>query len=167
VSPPGLVIRATARTDAAALNALANLPGVRWGTTHLPYLRLEATERWLERSVDTFGIVAELEGRVVGNANWSRLGGRTAHVAELGMMVHDDHTGRGIGRALLDALVEAAFDWHDLRRLQLQVLHDNAAAIRLYERAGFVREGILRGHVFRRGRDEDVWVMARRRDDRG
>ncbi len=166
MSPPGLVLRATSRLDAADLNALANLPGVRWGTTLLPHLKLEDTERWLSASAGEFGLVAELEGRVVGNANWHRLGGRTAHVAQLGVMVHDDYTGRGIGRALLNALTEAAFDWHDLRRLQLHVLHDNAPAIRLYERAGFVREGRLRGHVFRCGRDEDVLVMARRRDDR-
>ncbi|MFP4125567.1 MAG: N-acetyltransferase family protein [Alphaproteobacteria bacterium] len=83
---------------------------MRWGTKHLPYLKLEATERWLERSVDAFGLVAELEGQVVANANWSRRGGRTAHMAELGMMVHDEDTGRGMGRALLDALVEAAFE---------------------------------------------------------
>jgi putative acetyltransferase len=165
VSPPGLVVRATSRLDAVDLNALANLPGVRWGTTLLPHAKLEDTERWLSQSAGEFGLVAELEGRVVGQAEWHRLGGRTGHVAELGMMVHDDHTGRGIGRALLDALVEAAFDWHDLRRLQLHVLHDNAAAIRLYGRAGFTQEGRLRGHVFRRGRDEDVLVMARRRGE--
>ena len=166
MSPSGLVIRATSRLDAAELNALANLPGVRWGTTLMPYLKLEATERWLAESAGDFGLVAELDGRVAGNANWHRLGGRTAHVAELGMMVHDDHTGRGIGRALLDALVAAAFDWHDLRRLQLHVLHDNAAAIRLYERAGFQHEGRLQGYLFRAGRDEDVLMMARLRPSR-
>lgn len=166
MSPPGLVLRATLRTDAAELNALANLPGVRWGTTHMPYLKLEATERWLAESVGAFGLIAELEGRVVGNANWRRFDGRTAHVAEVGMMVHDDHVGRGIGGALLAALIEAADDWHDLRRLQLHVMHDNLAAIRLYERFGFVREGRLHGHVFRAGRDEDVVAMARRRPPR-
>jgi hypothetical protein len=47
LSPPGLAVRATSRLDAADPSALANLPGVRWGTTLLPHRELEDTERRL------------------------------------------------------------------------------------------------------------------------
>jgi putative acetyltransferase len=47
----------------------------------------------------------------------------------------------------------------------LHVFPDNEAAIRLYERVGFAREGVLRRHVSKRGRSRDVVVMAAVRDD--
>jgi RimJ/RimL family protein N-acetyltransferase len=49
--------------------------------------------------------------------------------------------GRGVGRALLDALIERASADTELHQLTLNVTAGNAAAERLYERSGFVRYG--------------------------
>ena len=77
------------------------------------------------------------------------------------MGVADDLSGRGIGTALLRALLDAADKWLDIRRIELTVFHDNERAIRLYERIGFEREGVLRAYAFRDGRYVDVIAMAR------
>jgi putative acetyltransferase len=63
---------------------------------------------------------------------------------------------------LLAALLDIADNWLNLQRLQLGVLDDNAAAIRLYEQAGFMTEGVKRAEVFRAGAFADTRLMARR-----
>ena len=59
--------------------------------------------------------------------------------------------------------MDLADNWLGLRRLELTVFVDNDTAIRLYERSGFVREGVLRAYAFRDGRFVDVLAMARLR----
>ena len=61
----------------------------------------------------------------------------------IGMMVRDDAQGRGVGRALLDACIAEAHAANGLVMLTLTVTAGNAAAVHLYERAGFVRYGHL------------------------
>jgi RimJ/RimL family protein N-acetyltransferase len=53
-------------------------------------------------------------------------------------MVHSDEIGHGVGRALMGALVERASADPELQQLTLTVTAGNAAAERLYSRAGFV-----------------------------
>ena len=75
----------------------------------------------------------------------------------------DDFHGRGVGAALLGALVDTADKWLNLRRLELAVYVDNEPAIRLYKRFGFVIEGTRRAAAFRDGEFVDDYVMARLR----
>jgi putative acetyltransferase len=81
----------------------------------------------------------------------------------MGMSVHDEWQGKGIGTALMLAAVDLSDNWLNLRRLELEVYTDNESAIRLYERFGFEREGTLRQHAFRNGRYVDAYLMARLR----
>lgn len=68
--------------------------------------------------------------------------------------------GRGHGRALLDALVDASRA-RGARHLWLEVRESNARARRLYERYGFVRAGVRRGYYpAPMGRREDAVVMS-------
>jgi putative acetyltransferase len=107
--PEGLVIRAVEPSDAVAIATLSNLPGFRAGTQRLPYHSIEDVRQWLEKSAPgSLGLVALLEDKIVGNAGLHRFTGRRAHAATVGMGVHDDFIGRGIGAALLGELVEAA-----------------------------------------------------------
>ncbi len=61
----------------------------------------------------------------------------------IGMMVSSDVQGLGIGRALLAACIEEARAARGLAMLTLTVTAGNAAAVHLYERAGFARYGRL------------------------
>jgi RimJ/RimL family protein N-acetyltransferase len=56
----------------------------------------------------------------------------------IGTMVQADEIGRGVGRALMDALIARASADTELQQLTLTVTAGNAAAERLYARAGFV-----------------------------
>jgi len=70
---------------------------------------------------------------------------KVRHIGHIvSMMVRESARGQGIGRALLDALIDAAREPAGLEMLTLTVTEVNASAVRLYERSGFARFGTLR-----------------------
>jgi putative acetyltransferase len=79
------------------------------------------------------------------------------------MSVRDDWHGKGVGTALMRAIVDLADNWIGYRRLELTVYTDNAAALALYRKFGFDVEGTLRDYSYRDGRYVDAYTMARLR----
>ena len=96
--PARLTIRASEPGDWQGLAAFIQLPRVRWGTLRLPYVSAEETRKWLEEPPEgRVQIVAVLDEKIVGTANLTRHQGRRSHVGSIGLCVHDDFHGRGIG----------------------------------------------------------------------
>ncbi|HEX6525196.1 MAG TPA: GNAT family N-acetyltransferase [Streptosporangiaceae bacterium] len=84
-----------------------------------------------------------------------------AHVTSIaGLAVAPDARGRGVATALLAAAEQHARD-HGARKLSLRVLSSNDAALRLYERLGFRREGTLREEFLIEGRYVDDVLMTK------
>lgn len=106
-------------------------------------------------------LIAEVDGMPVGEINFRR-GARAAfkHTVVVGMSVALQWRGRGIGSALMQRALEWAKVQGDLRRVELWVYTSNAAAIRLYERHGFVVEGRRRGAIRVGDRYVDDLMMA-------
>lgn len=76
------------------------------------------------------------------------------------MAILERRRGQGIGTALMDAALAWARTT-DAHKVALQVWPDNEAALALYERFGFAREGYLRRHYRRRdGSVRDAIVMG-------
>lgn len=73
---------------------------------------------------------------------------------DLGMWVRADWRGRGVGSKLVGAAIDYARA-HDAYKISLEVWPHNAAAIALYEKFGFEREGYLRKHW--RRRNGELW----------
>jgi putative acetyltransferase len=159
------LLRAIRPSDAAALCAIANMPGFRRGTLRMPF---EAVEYWEKRIANSgpenTWIVAEIDGKIVGHGCLiTRSIPRTAHIGEIIIGVDDNHVGRGIGSAILAALLDVADNWRGLKRVELTVNADNEPAIRLYRRHGFEMEGRHVKAGFTDGQFHDVLSMARLR----
>jgi ribosomal protein S18 acetylase RimI-like enzyme len=92
-----------------------------------------------------FTLGAWLADRLVGAVSCERdARAKARHIGHVtGMMVAGTAQGRGIGRALLGACIEEARATQGLVLLTLNVTAGNAAAVHLYETAGFMRYGRL------------------------
>jgi putative acetyltransferase len=158
-----ILIRAQEPGDAQALTEVMNCPGVVAGTLRLPFGSLaQQMERMGQRRDNHHGLVAEIDGRVVGSLGLViETAPRRRHCGSIGMGVHDDFQGQGVGTALLAAAIDLADNWLGLRRLELHVYTDNAAGIRLYEKFGFIIEGTAREFALRDGAYIDAFAMAR------
>jgi len=156
-----VTVRRAGVADADAVVAmLAEVAGEgRWIATEAP-VDLEQRRRRLLEDVereDAIVLVAEAGGRPVGELglHLARYG-----VADLGMAVAAGWRGRGIGSALLAEAIDQARA-AGAHKIALQVWPHNAAAIALYERFGFQREGYLTRHYRRRsGELWDAVVMG-------
>ena len=61
----------------------------------------------------------------------------------------------------MDTLIDLADNWLLLKRVDLTVYPDNLRATKLYEKFGFVREGIMKYAATQHGKYADVLLMAR------
>jgi RimJ/RimL family protein N-acetyltransferase len=106
-------------------------------------------------------LVAYSAGTLVGELN---LKGGThkafRHNVVLGMSVRKGWRNRGVGSALMKQAIRWAKEAPVVRRLELSVFVRNQAAIHLYEKFGFVREGRRRGRVAVNGEYLDDLVMG-------
>ena len=87
---------------------------------------------------------------------------RLAHRARFGISVARDHRDQGIGRALIQAMLDWAGTHPVIEKVVLGVFAENEAAIELYRRMGFVVEGRrVREFKLGPGRYADDLIMAR------
>lgn len=160
-----ITVRAREPGDIEAVAAIFASPGVTAGTLQLPLRSVEERRaRFAQPSPEAHSLVAEIDARVVGMLGLHvETPPRRRHCAGLGMAVHADAQGRGVGSALMAAALDLADNWLGLRRVELSVYTDNAPAIHLYEKFGFVIEGTARQYAFRNGEYVDAYHMARLR----
>jgi L-phenylalanine/L-methionine N-acetyltransferase len=156
-------VRAVEPQDWPDLAELFDQPSVIAGTLQLPFASRDARRKRLEADPPPglLRLGAVIDGKLIGLAGLTRLDNRRAHVGTMFMAVHDAFQGRGAGAALMQGLVDMADRWLNLSRIELTVYTDNARAIGLYERFGFVREGLHRDFAFRNGAFVDALAMAR------
>lgn len=76
-----------------------------------------------------------------------------------------ENRSHGVGSFAVKEMLRHAFNNLNLNRVELSVLTENVPAIRLYEKLGFVREGVKRQARFKNGRYADLAVYALLRED--
>jgi ribosomal protein S18 acetylase RimI-like enzyme len=145
--------------------ALGTLDRATWSTLTSPAPAPPPAPDWsfFNEKVDIRDVfVAELDGDVAGYVRLAHPFPIEAskHVLHIsGLAVDPGCRRRGVGKALLDAAAAEARA-RGARRLTLRVLAPNEPARRLYERAGYVVEGVMRGEFFLDGVYVDDVLMA-------
>ncbi len=103
----------------------------------------------MRESRNSLFALAEICGEPAGSAivhgsRWPR----TRHCGTVGIAVAQVFWGIGVASALMDYVTEWAMKTRFVSKLDLQVRTDNERAIRLYERKGFVIEGLLTRQMY-------------------
>ena len=163
--PIDVILRPRTEADLDALYSIASDLGTwdeRTPSMPAPLTRAayEARLQQLDAGPDkAVSFVVAVGGEPVGSVSLFSFDDLARH-AEVGIALLPEARGRGIGTAAIERIVEFAFVRCNLRRVHLQAIASNLAAIRAYEKAGFVVEGRQREHAWVRGRYEDIVVMG-------
>jgi L-amino acid N-acyltransferase YncA len=107
-------------------------------------------------------LVATLGAGIVGYAYVVLFRKRPAYryTVKHSIYVHHDHTGRGVGQLLMQALIDACAA-AGFRQMIGYIDADNTASIRLHEKFGFVRVALLPAVAYRYGHWADSVMMQR------
>ena len=82
--------------------------------------------------------------------------------AQLHILIGEESTwGKGIGTKVINKIVDYGFNERNLHRIYSHILASNDASIRIHEKCGFIREGVLRNAVYKNGYYQDVIVVSR------
>ena len=158
--------------DAGDLFAVFGDPEVMRYWSHEPFAGLDIVRVYIDGMEAGFAsgtryqwVVAEREtDRAMGTVtlyHWDTQNRR----AEVGYILGRAHWGQGYAREAVRALLRFAFDRLDLHRVEADVHPDNAPSLRLLERLGFRREGLLRQRWFTYGAWSDSVVLGLLRDE--
>lgn len=104
-------------------------------------------------------VVAEVEGRMVANAEVGRRRGPMSHVGDLGIGIRAGYRGIGVGTMLMNTLVEESRKM-GLKILVLDVFDTNKIAKGLYKKIGFRETGRIPKGLFKKGEYVDLVRMT-------
>jgi [ribosomal protein S5]-alanine N-acetyltransferase len=162
-------LRPWAATDVEALVRYANnrkiWANVRDRFPH-PYTPADA-EQWTayaSKKVPLTDLAIEVEGEAAGGIGIILRDDVERCGAEIGYWLGEPFWGRGIATASVRAMTEYAFtEFPHLVRLFALTYEDNLASQRVLEKAGFVREAVLRKNAFKDGRyrDQPLYALVR------
>jgi RimJ/RimL family protein N-acetyltransferase len=138
-------------------------PWLEW--CHAQYSLAEAVE-WVasraalfaEGTEYAFAIVGD-DGRYLGGCGLNQVN-RLHRFANLGYWVRSSATGRGVAREAVRQVAAFAFQETDLERLEIVCAVGNTRSQRVAERAGAVREGILKSRLVLHGRSVDAVMFS-------
>jgi RimJ/RimL family protein N-acetyltransferase len=105
-------------------------------------------------------LIAKCDGRVVGFLGMWRLGAFMEHVATIGVSVHPNYWGMGIGTNLIESAINLAKE-KGIERLEVETLSENAPLRSVAEKAGFELESIRKKRIMKGGvfHDEATYFM--------
>jgi len=157
-------IRVAAPGDAAAICTIYN-QGIedRIATLETELRTPEERRRWMAARASRHPVVvAVTDGQVVGWGSLNSFNPRPAydHVVDLSVYVERGWRGQGVGRVLMQHLMELAttLGYH---KIVLATFPCNEAGVSLYRRMGFIPVGVYHEHGQLDGRWVDVLIMER------
>lgn len=104
-------------------------------------------------------IVAEVDGKMVANAEVGRRTGPMGHVGALGIGIRAEYRGIGVGTMLMNTLVEESRKM-GLKMLVLDVFETNKIAKGLYRKVGFRENGRIPKGICKKGEYFDLVRMT-------
>lgn len=160
-----ITLRELEKSDLAQLNSWRNDPELvaSLGNNFL-FISGAVDDAWFNSYLQNRDKAIRLsilsDGKYIGNVNLTSIH-PINRSAEYSIMIGvAEERGKKVGLEATQQILRHAFEDRGLNRVYLTVLSDNVAAIGLYEKVGFKREGVKRQDIFKNGQFHDVVMMA-------
>ena len=113
-----------------------------------------------KNNICAWGIHLKQTGMHIGNVKIDPISFRNRN-AEYGVLIGEKSSwGKGYAHEASEKVFDFCFTYLNLRKITLGVVSANRSAVKLYERMGFEKEGLLKSHCFHDGQWQDVIRMA-------
>jgi UDP-4-amino-4,6-dideoxy-N-acetyl-beta-L-altrosamine N-acetyltransferase len=159
-------LRALTAKDAEITWQWRNLPAIKYFFAGHPFpVNYDKEAKWLASTIleniphTYFGV--EHNGQLVGITSLRNID-LLNRQAEFAIFIIET---RGVGHEATNQTLTFAFQDLGLERVWLKVIDSNAAAIKLYQKCGFIDEGIMRKSVFKNGQFVDQIMMSILKDE--
>jgi [ribosomal protein S5]-alanine N-acetyltransferase len=126
-----------------------------------PYTRANAVAFIQHATEEPGNLAIDVDGEAVGAIGYISGSDIERYSAEIGYWLGRRYWGRGIATDALRTLTEHLFREQHLLRLFALPFADNAASLRVLEKAGYEREGLLRSSSVKHGAPRDQYMYAR------
>lgn len=127
----------------------------------------EEEENWVKNAIlnmksgRSFMVWAVYGNRIIGSSDVNRGGTRDFHVGKIGLMVDKDFRRDGIGKYILEFILNKAKQM-DIKIVALDSFSDNEIAISLYRKMGFKEYGCLPNGLYRQKKYSDRIEMYKK-----
>lgn len=130
-------------------------------------LSLEMQRRWFEGYLnriekEKYYMIETLSGdKPMGTISLYNVDWRNRH-CEFGrfFLWDEDLRGKGYGKEAIELILDFGFSHLNMRKIYCTTYNDNDRALGLYESVGFLRDGVLRQHIFRHGKFIDLILLS-------
>jgi putative acetyltransferase len=104
--------------------------------------KTEAEEAaFIEKSINgkhSFFLVVIVDQKIIGTADFSNYrDSKRAHRGGLGISIHKAYRGEGIGKKVMEVIIDNARAFHSIEYIELDVMEENKAAFQMYKGLGF------------------------------
>lgn len=165
LTAPGVVLRPLVLSDAEALFRAHSDAQTHHYWSEPAHTSVEQTAQYVAQTLALPGAyvwaITEDGGEALGRIG---LFVQREGVGEIGIIMRRDATGRGFASKALNLVVEHGFGALGLHRIAADIDPDNSASLSLFLRAGFQREGLLRGNWKTHLGIRDTVMMGKLRD---
>jgi ribosomal-protein-alanine N-acetyltransferase len=113
-----------------------------------------------------FFIVDTKSGKLLGGVTLGNIRHGVARSGHIGYWIGEKYAGQGYMADALELLARHAFDTMRLHRIEAACIPGNTRSVRVLEKAGFTREGLLRSYLKINGGWQDHYLYALIEGDR-
>jgi RimJ/RimL family protein N-acetyltransferase len=164
----GFTLRGWKKEDAAAIQPHADNPNIySFLMDRFPHpYTMEVAESWVNFMLNlepNYNFVIEVDGHAAGVIGLEMRDDIYRKSPLIGYWISETLWGRGIMPAAIKLLTDYAFENLDIIRIQAGVLGNNPRSMRTLEKAGFIKEGILKNSMVKNGviLDEHVYGLVK------
>ena len=122
-------------------------------------------EDYAQGTAIAFFIFEKSSGKLAGGITLGNIRHGVAQSGHIGYWIGERFGGRGLMTEAVKLVSRFAFDTLRLHRIEAACIPENARSIRVLEKAGFRREGLLRSYLRINGIWQDHYLYARIADD--